>query len=354
MTGPNILRKLCGVVIGIAVFTFLAGIPEAVLGQGTQDIEGERLAQTGMKFLSLSVDPRAAALGDAVTAAEQGNSTAMFYNPGTMAHMEQDFHVAFGQVQWLGDIDYNAGSVAFQPGGGTYGVIGVSVVAVDYGALEKTVRSGASQQGFEELGTYSPSSFAVGLGYARSLTDRFAIGGNVKFARQSLGESILSRAVNGGTNDTKEYQKGTLVFDFGGVYRTGFESLNFAFSARNFASELTYAEESFELPLEFRLGLSMDILDLTAMEGDQHSLRVMVDGRRPRDYSEQLNVGGEYTFMNTFSLRAGYTVPTDRQGINLGTGVNVSVGQISFAVDYAYATFSTFTNVNRFALKFGL
>ena len=47
----------------------------------------DKLAQTGMKFLSFSPDARAAALGDAITA-KTGGASSLFYNPAGMARIE--------------------------------------------------------------------------------------------------------------------------------------------------------------------------------------------------------------------------------------------------------------------------
>src|SRR5690554_7066388 len=47
----------------------------------------QKLAQTGMKFLNMSVDARVSAFGDAVTSLEN-NSVSMFYNPASMARLE--------------------------------------------------------------------------------------------------------------------------------------------------------------------------------------------------------------------------------------------------------------------------
>ena len=51
------------------------------------DYETDKLAQTGMKFLSFSPDARAAALGGAMTA-KTGGAASLFYNPAGMARLE--------------------------------------------------------------------------------------------------------------------------------------------------------------------------------------------------------------------------------------------------------------------------
>ena len=315
------------------------------------NIERERLAQTGMKFLNISVSPRAAAMGSAATTHES-SSMSMFYNPAGMGSMPTAVHVAFGQVQWIGDIDYNMAAIAFRPGQGNYGVVGLTLVAANYGDFVETIRFD-NDEGYLRLGTFSPTAIAVGLGYARSLTDRFSVGAHAKYVHQEL----TSGGVMSYANESAErssFNEGTMAFDFGVLYETGFRSLDFGMSVRNLSGEITYAEENFELPLTFHVGASMDMVDLTALNANLHSVLLSIDAERPRDYSEQLKAGVEYMFMNTFALRAGYTFPTDEQGINLGAGVQTGVSSMRIGVDYAYTQFGLFGNVNRFALHLGL
>lgn len=310
----------------------------------TGDLGTDKLAQTSFKFLKISPDARAAALGDAMTATEMHSSMAMFYNPAGMARLTGQFSAGFSNTQWIADISYNAVSGAVSTG--NYGVFGVSLMFAEYGDLIGTIRS-SNEQGFTEyselgLASPSPSALAIGLGYAIAITDRFSVGANVKYASQDLGQAVISAA--GQTEDNKE---STVAFDFGVLYNTGFRSLNFALSVRNFSQELTYVDESFELPLTFNVGVSMNLADFTSMDPSLHALNVMVEAERPRDFSEQISVGGEYVFRELLSLRAGYTFPADEQGVSLGAGLNYAISNIGFGVDYAYTTFGVFSNVQR-------
>ncbi len=320
-------------------------------GPGFQDPDVEKSAQTGFKFLSLSLDPRASAMAGALTSQGLAGSTGMFYNPATMANMTGMVDVAIMQTQFIADINYNAGSIAFSPRDGLYGVFGISVVAVDYGELEETIYDPSTT--FRDIGTFSPTALAVGFGYARSLSDRFAIGGNIKYALQDLGTFAVGGDDSGGLS-SKEYSKGTAAFDFGVLYNTGFRSMNFAMSVRNFSPELRYEQENFELPLTFRIGVSMNMLDLTNVNGDLHSFVLAVDAERPRDFAEQLRIGGEYMFLNTFSLRAGYAFPTDTEGMNLGVGLQREISGFGFAVNYAYTAYDVFDAVHRIGIQISL
>lgn len=317
---------------------------------GFQDTDVEKSAQTGFKFLSLSLDPRASAMAGAFTAQGGAGAIGMFYNPASMAGMTTTTDLAITRTQFIADINYNAGSVAFSPRGGAYGVFGLSVVAVDYGTFEQTITGG---DGYIDLGTFSPTALAVGVGYARSLSDRFAVGGNVKYAHQNLGTFAVDTEDNGDLV-SEDYKKGTAAFDFGVLYQTGFRSLNFAMSVRNFSPELRYEQESFELPLTFRVGVAMDVMDLTSMDPNMHSFRIAVDAERPRDFAEQIRVGGEYLFMNTLALRAGYAVPTDTESFNVGVGLQQELAGVGFAFNYAYTSYDVFDAVHRLGVRLSL
>ena len=321
----------------------------AVASASAQDAdveERDKIAQTTMKFLSVSADPRAAALGDAMTSIENG-AHSLFTNPAGMAWQQNDTDLTFGQAAWIADIDYNHASFAYRPSE-SFGVIGVSLAFADYGNLEETIYSN-NEQGFEDIGTFSPQAYAIGVGYARAFTDRFAAGGQVKYASMDFGDAVVSRDESGGFN-RESLAEGVLAYDFGVFYRTGFESLNFALTARNFSQEVTFAQEGAQLPLSLRIGVSMDVLDLTPMAGGPHSLLLAVDAENPRDFSEQIKVGAEYTFAKTLSLRAGYITPADEQGYSLGAGVRQTLGGVGIGADYSFTDFGTFDAVHRVAL----
>ncbi len=304
----------------------------------------QKLAQTGMKFLSVSMDARATAMGEAVTALNT-SSAAMFYNPSSMAELSSDINVSFGTTRWIADINYLDGTVAFKPFGGDYGVFGVSMVYVDYGEFIETIFA-PNQQGYLDVGNYKPSAMALGVGYAKSLSQKFSVGGNIRYVRQSLGSSVTD--VKGGNLITETNSVNALSFDFGVLYHTGFKSLDFGMCIRNFSTEVKYKEENFQLPLTFKMGLAFNAADLLPVDRSMHSFLISVDASHPRDYSEQIFIGGEYTFMNAFSIRAGYNYPKDEGGFNTGFGVMQTIAGVTMGLDYAYSSFGVFNSTNDF------
>ena len=64
----------------------------------------------------------------------------------------------------------------------------------------------------------------------------------------------------------------------------------------------TLSTDPYDLPLLFRIGVSMDVL-----KGWSNSnLILSVDALHPSDDVESLNIGGEYVFNNLIAVRMGY------------------------------------------------
>lgn len=319
--------------------------------QSVTAIAQEKRAQTTMKFLSTPLDARAAGMADAHTALQLG-ATAMFYNPSSMAQMEDKFSVTAGHLEWIADITYNSAGVAYRPSDGRYGVVGLHMSAVDYGDFQETIISLDNEQGYIDLGTYSPTSISAGVSYAVPLSSEFMIGANVKYVSVDLGSAVIGFDESSESGYTRrKFRANTVAYDFGLLYKIGFESLKFAMSVRNFASEVAYDSEDTELPLTFRIGLSMDLIDITSLNPDMHQFMLAVDANRPRDYYEQLMFGGEYTFMNRFSLRGGYVFPADESNLSFGAGIRQPIGDRHIQVDYSYTAFGIFENVQRLSVQ---
>ncbi len=333
-------------------FVVLCGV--FVISFGSSWAQQEKRAQAGMKFLSVITDPRAAALGEAMTSVE-ANSSAMFFNPSSMANLNTFGDVSLGRVNWIADIDYVYGSVALRPASGAYGVFGVSIVSVNYGDFVGTIRDNnpANERGYIDTGTFSPSAWAVGLGYAKALSDKFSMGARIKYVNQDLGSATVGFDQSGASL-TRGYEENVMAYDFGILYHTGFRSLSFGMNVNNFSREVKYEDEGFQLPLTFRIGLSMDAADVLAMDKERHSLLISVDAVHPRDFSEQVNVGGEYWYAKTVALRAGYSYPNDEHGFSAGLGFQKTAKRFGLGLDYAYTPFGVFDSVHRFAFHFSL
>lgn len=304
----------------------------------------EKLAQTGFQFLSVSSDARGVALGDAMTTVD-GGSGSLFFNPAGMSRMGRLIDVAISWNEWLADIRHNAISIAISPFMGRYGVIGMSLISVDYGDIQGTMVWG-NEEGWIDTEILNPTAFAVGIGYGIALTDKFSVGGQIKYAGQQLGKSVVPVGDSLGVKKNIAFAP---AFDFGTIYRTGFKSLAFGMSVRNFSSEIKYEEEGFQLPLTFSIGISMDMTDLFYETG-AHSLLLSVDAVHPRDYHEYINLGLEYRLMDMLLVRWGYMPDRDERVFAYGFGLNL----FGLNIDYSYTPYERFDDVQRITLRFSI
>ena len=316
------------------------------------EAQQRKRAQTTMKFLSTSNYANASAMANAVTAME-GGAWHQFYNPSAMAWSPQRVDLTGSVNEWIAGINYSSVHATIQPFEGRFGIIGFNMVNVEYGDLQRTIR-GNNESGYIDVGTFSPTAFSAGLSYAKSISDQFAVGANVKFVTQDLGAGIVDIDSDNSFIE-QNFSASTTVVDFGVFYRTGFESLNFAMSVTNFSPDVSFDSQDHELPLTFKMGLSMDVIDLTDLSQERHSLIVNVDANRPRDYNEQIQVGAQYGFNDLFVLRGGYVLPSDEEGYSVGFGVKGSLrNNQMLLVDYSYSDFGIFSNVNRLTFRIAI
>ncbi|MEE9432411.1 MAG: PorV/PorQ family protein [Melioribacteraceae bacterium] len=329
---------------------------QIVLAQ--EDGENTKIAQTGFQFLTVGTDARAAALGEAFTTVE-GSSNSLFYNPAGMASLKSFADLSLNRMEWIGDINYLSGTVGFGIEDGKYGIVGLSFSHIDYGEFLFT-RVAGNEKGYVDIKEFSkPFSFSVGLGYAKELSNKFSVGGQIKYVKQNLGDSYLPSEILDSLGnktgkytigDKQNYQLGVLAFDFGTLYKTGYKSLTFGMSVRNFAGEVKYEKEGFQLPLVFKIGISMDLIDFYEELKEHHKFMLRIDAAHPRSHPEFISVGGEYIFMDMVALRAGYITGQDLYDFTAGFGIK----QFGFELNYAYTPYLEFNDIHRISLGFAL
>ncbi len=303
----------------------------------------KKIAQTGMKWMSIPIGARASAMGGAFTALG-GDPSALFWNPGALG-MVKGSSVFLSQTQWIADIKVNGGAISYSMG--TWGVIGVSMAAVQWGDLHGTRRASTSA-GYVETGTFSPTNWAAGIAYAIQVSEQFSFGGHLKYAHENLGSTL-----EGTMDNPKKYtaEMDIIVFDFGTLYYTGYKDLRIGMSLQNFSQEKAYRVESYPLPLTFKFGMAMDVMPLI-QESDQHGFTLCIDAIHPRDYTERLHFGGEYNFRDMLFLRGGYKTNHDEQDFSFGGGLKLIVNNMKVGLNYSFLNFKHFDSVHMFSFDF--
>ncbi|OVE79693.1 hypothetical protein BVY01_01825 [bacterium I07] len=325
-------------ILAILVFSmfYLIRIPSAHTQVGMK-----KLGQSTMNFLKIGVSPKAAAMGNAYVS--MGNDVeSVFYNPAGLAAITSGFNAFASHTQWIADINYTAGALA--KSFGNFGTFAVSVLAVDYGDIQGAdLVSGTDAKGYVETGNIDVGAYAFGLAYARPISNRFSMGGQIQYVGQKLGDA---EAATGMTENTIN----KLTFNFGIRFQTGVKDFTFAMAIRNFATQAKYEEVTAQLPLIFIVGSSIDLLQFFSNDS-RDSFLISAEFLHPNNYTERVNVGGQYSFMGLVSLRAGYEFNRDLAGLSAGIGLGHTIGGKRMEINYSYSDFDFFDGVNRLAVN---
>jgi len=294
-------------------------------------------AQTGFRFLENPVSAEVMGRGG-VGVATTYDANGIFWNPALIGLIESTVDVSYNYTKGIADINYNAAAAALRLGNS--GVLGFSLLAMDYGTFVGTERANNSQ-GYIETGNFTPTAIEIGTAFSQQVTTRFSYGVHVKYVHQNLGSVIYDS-----TGQTKEYAQGTVAFDVGAYYDFLYNGIKFGAVLQNVSRELKYEQEEFPLPFAVSFGVTIE--PLLFLNQDQKISRLIIsfESRHPRDFGEKLKFGGEYRYMERFIIRAGYETNYDERGFSAGIGIWQEVSGIPIRVDYAFEPYGIFGNVH--------
>jgi len=329
------------VAILVLFFLIFAGAAEA------QDKVGTTAAQ----FLGIAVGPRAISMGSAYVA-EARDVSSLYWNPGAFQQAGRS-ELMFSQTNWLVGSKFQW--FGFMYNFGDENALGLSLTQLDYG--EDDVTTVTQPTGTGER--WSARDLSVGLSYCRRLTDQFSMGATVKY----IGQRIWNESAS------------SFAFDLGLLYVTGFHGLRLGVTMTNFGGDLkmdgrdlyvrvdidpansgsnksltgSLKTDPWALPLQFRVGLAMDVLQVSDIR-----LTVAADAVRPNDNVSYVNAGGELAWNEMVFVRGGYKslgLQDREDGLSLGAGLRYTQpGLGSLEINYAYTQFGVFGNLNTFAL----
>ena len=297
-----------------------------------------RSGTSGFQFVKITVDPRAAAMGNSVVA-DATDGSSLYWNPALAVQADKS-EVLFSHSIYFMDITKEYVSYVQKL---KSIALGVSVQYLNSGDIKETTE-------FQPLGTgltFRTIHYSLGLSVSQKLTELFSYGLTVHF----LDERI------------EEVQTKTESVDLGFFYRVGDTGLRFAIGLNNFGPDAKPAgdtqrvtldgnqtETDFKkvsLPTTFIIGAAYD-----AYKSEHSTLVLSGQLTNPSDNAEHVSVGAEYGFMHQFYLRGGYQFGVDEVRYpSGGIGVVFPVGKHFLSVDYAFSPYERLGNIHRLALK---
>lgn len=346
----------------------------------------DRVGQAGATQLLINPWARSSGVNGMNVANAYGIESAI-NNPAGLAYTKKTEFV-FSHTRWLSGSAININSFGLSQATRKGGVIGLSVMAFDFGEIERTTENNPDGG----LGTFSPTFMNIGASYAKQFTDQI----NVGFTTRMIHEAITDASATG------------LAFDAGVQYRTSFKKeeieaenyrLKIGVSLRNigpamrfsgdglqqranlngnaFSSAVSRVGSKYELPSLLTMGVSYDF-----KLAEQHTLTALGTFYSHTFSRDQLGLGFEYKFREYFMLRSAYSFEkgifsgmwineklpmwiagADR--INVHTGLSMGCSfeipfksgkdqNSKFAVDYAYRTSNPFSGTHNIGLRIDL
>lgn len=323
-----------------------------VLAAGSASAQS-KTGTTIAQFLGIEPSARHAGMGNAGVALNEGIES-VYYNPAALGGLT-GLAAQFSHSSLFAGITYDYVAAGLPlPWGTLFG----SVTALNSGEIEvRTVE--------QPLGTgedYTVSNFAVGLGYGRHVTDRFAAGLQVNYVSETIWHT---------SQQVVTFNVGTVYALQGTRLRIGSSLSNLGtggrFTGRDLAIQFdsdpdTHGDnsslpgnqftEEFPVPILFRVGVS-----LPHRINDESELLLSVDAFHPNDNTESISTGAEWSWKDALALRAGYQNLFQRDselGLTLGGGIRAGIGESRVHVDYAWASHEHLNEIHRatFVLEF--
>ena len=311
-----------------------------------------KVGTTSAPFLEIEAGARAIGMGGAFVAVAN-DASSIYWNPAGMAKLSMN-EVILNHTEWIAGINYDFAGIVLKIDDAN--AVGVSYTGVNLGK-DMEVRTILEPEGTGEL--FSVGDIALGLSYARNLTDRFSIGFSGKYIQQT----IYHMSAN------------AFALDIGTLFKTRLNGMTIGMSISNFGSKMQMKgkdtlvkhdidenkegnndrisahldTDAWSLPLLLRIGAAMDVIN-----NNYSRLTISADAMHPSDNLESINIGCEFSIKEFLFLRGGYTnlfLVDGEESFAAGFGINYNIaGFATLKVDYAFSDFGILSNVHRFSL----
>lgn len=386
-------RKSVVAICLLASSAFIAGSLYAQNVSQTQIVGSEnRAITTAVPFLMISPDSRHGALGDAGVALAD-NSNAIYWNTSALSFVNKKQGYGLSYTPWLRNLvpDVNlAFASGFNKISDRAGTIAYSLTYFSLGEIQMTDING------NPIGTAGPNEFSAQVGYTNLITEKFAVGINIKWINSNLaaGSSAglnTARAANSVAADANFTYNTDFVIGGGkGAAKTGTGGLpvrfRFGTNIQNLGAKMRYIQTGTQrdfIPSNMKIGYSfkaqIDEYNSIALVNDFNKLLVPSAGGSAQipllegifgsfsdaqgGMAEEIreintSIGAEYWYNDLFAIRAGYfnehITKGNRKYATVGAGIKYQTLGFDFAYLIPFLNNHPLQNTIRFSLNVNL
>ncbi|MCB0400514.1 MAG: PorV/PorQ family protein [Flavobacteriales bacterium] len=280
--------------------------------------------------------------------------------------------------RYLVGSDVNVNTFGFAQKVGETGVIGMSVMSMDFGQVDIT-KVDLPEGG---IGTFSPSYTTIDVGYAKTFSNSIYGGIGARIISESIANaSARGVAFDAGiryvTGDNDQVKFGIALKNIGPTMQYSGDGLSFTETNDNAGFDISSTQEHrsaiYQLPSLLNIGASYDFYlaptaDSTSSEiNSDHRITLAGTYTSNSFTNDQYRIGLEYAFRSMFMIRGGYVMEQgvwfdgDKRanaysGPAFGASFVAPLGKngTTFGFHYAYQMTENFSGTHSIGVKLDL
>ncbi len=266
------------------------------------------------QVLNFSPSARAHSIGDSFSSVASGVDS-LYYNPAGVSSLSS-YEVSFSYSHWIQQLDFLNISGKMKLKG--IGNVGLGVMALLYDDILKvTEKNGVLVQSDEKINS---GDYLVVGHFSRNFGSQISVGVNFKMISETL-DTVHLIGVGGDCG---------VLYSFSKEMGAGISVLNLGIE---------------DAPMLIRAGMHYQkILS--------DNITFLLTGGIEKNGGSGIKTGfgGEVTFLDRYTLRAGYRIGDDLGAFRMGAGVNIE----RILVDYGFNNYSDLGNVHRIGITYKL
>lgn len=356
--------------VKLSILLFACGVTAVFAGNP------DRAGEAGASQLLINPWTQSVGFAGANTASATGLE-AMGLNMAGLAFTRKT-ELMVNHKRYLVGSDININTFGFAQKIGETGVIGMSVMSMDFGEIDIT-KVDLPEGG---IGTFAPSYTTIDLGYAKTFSNSIYGGLGVRIISESIANVgargfAFDAGVKYVTGDNDQMKFGIALKNVGPTMKYSGDGLSFTETNDNVGFDVSSTQEhraaAFQLPSLLNIGASYDFylaptVDSTSSEIKADHKIVLAGNYTSNSFTnDQYQIGLEYGFRNMFMIRGGYVLEdgvwfdsdkraTSYTGPAFGASFVAPLGKkgTTFGFHYAYQMTENFSGTHSIGIKLDL